>query len=210
MYLYVLYQVALNKSIESLIFSSFFGEQAKSFLPPTPSTFCPRANWKSRHTVRISLRAEPQKEKCPFHFRKSPPPRKSEKARNIFFLGLPSEARRWRGFRGAYDSIQNHHALRAWHIVSDFGNRCELGTIKTPKQNSTAFSKPNGGTREARPTDFPPFFQTNSDSRLRRDGLFFRQEAGANQKQFWLIVFALIQKRIFAILNLRPHSDCLF
>jgi hypothetical protein len=29
-------------------------------------------------------RAEPQKEKCPFHFRKNHPPRKSEKARNIF------------------------------------------------------------------------------------------------------------------------------
>src|SRR3989338_8091406 len=63
-------------------------------------------------------------------------------------------------------------ALRAWHI-SDFGNRCELGKIETPKQNLTAFSKPNRGTREARPTDFPPFFQSNSDSRLRPEGIFF-------------------------------------
>src|SRR3989344_5620285 len=56
---------------------------------------------------------------------------------------------------------------------------------RAPKQNSTAFSKPEGGTREARPTDFPPFFQTNSDSRLRRDGLFFCQEAGASQRFLW-------------------------
>ena len=27
-----------------------------------------------------------------------------------------------------------------------------------PKQNLTAFSKPEGGTRFARPTDFPPIF----------------------------------------------------
>ena len=39
-----------------------------------------------------------------------------------------------------------------------FENRFELGTINTPIQNSTAFSKPEGGTREARPTDFPPIF----------------------------------------------------
>src|SRR3990167_894026 len=54
-----------------------------------------------------------------------------------------------------------------------------------PEQNLTAFSKPEGGTREARPTGFPPFFQTNSDSRLRRDGGFFRQETGASQRFLW-------------------------
>ena len=56
---------------------------------------------------------------------------------------------------------------------------------RAPIQNEAAFSKPESGTREARPTDFPPFFQTNSDSRLRRDGLFFRQEAGASQRFLW-------------------------
>jgi len=41
-------------------------------------------------------------------------PRENQKSKeHFFFLGLPSEARRWRGFRGAYDSIQSHHALRA-------------------------------------------------------------------------------------------------
>jgi len=70
---------------------------------------------------------------------------------------------------------------------------------RAPKQNLTAFSKPEGGTREARPTDFPPFFQTNSDSRLRRDGLFFRQEAGAKSECNFDIVFALIQKEFLLL-----------
>src|SRR3989344_603612 len=56
---------------------------------------------------------------------------------------------------------------------------------RAPIQNEAAFSKRERGPREARPTDFPPFFQTNSDSRLRRDGLFFRQEAGASQRFLW-------------------------
>ena len=33
---------------------------------------------------------------------------------------------------------------------------------RAPIQNEAAFSKPESGTREARPTDFPPFSQTNS------------------------------------------------
>ena len=51
-------------------------------------------------------KAEPQKEKCPFHFRKKSTPAKNQKSKeHFFFLGLPSEARRWRGFRGAYDLV---------------------------------------------------------------------------------------------------------
>src|SRR3990167_1361182 len=33
-------------------------------------------------------RAEPQKENCPFHFRKNPPPRKSEKQGTFFLFGV--------------------------------------------------------------------------------------------------------------------------
>jgi len=136
---------------------------------------------KPRHTARILGGQNPKKKNVLSILEKITPAKIRKSKEHFFFLGLPSEARRWRGFRGAYDLVSNHHALRAWHI-SDFGNRCELGTIKTPRQNLTAFSKPEGGTREARPTDFPPFSQTNSDSRLRRDGLFFRQEAGAKSE----------------------------
>ena len=63
-----------------------------------------------------------------------------------------------------------------------------------PLGNSSVFWKPKCGTREARPTDFPPFFQTNSDSRLRRDGLFFRQETGAKSEAILTHSICLIQK----------------
>src|SRR3989339_1028585 len=53
------------------------------------------------------------KEKCPFLFRRNRSRANPKSKEHFFFLGLPSEARRWRGFRGAYDSIQSHHALRA-------------------------------------------------------------------------------------------------
>jgi len=53
------------------------------------------------------------KEKCPFLFRRNWSRANPKSKEHFFFLGLPSEARRWRGFRGAYDSIQSHHALRA-------------------------------------------------------------------------------------------------
>jgi len=43
---------------------------------------------KPRHTARISLRVEPQKEKCPFHFRKNPPPRKSKEQGTFFLFGV--------------------------------------------------------------------------------------------------------------------------
>ena len=33
-------------------------------------------------------RAEPQKEKCPFHFRKNPPPRKSKEQGTFFLFGV--------------------------------------------------------------------------------------------------------------------------
>jgi len=86
------------------------------------------------------------------------------------------------GTMRAYDLVSGHHALRAWHII-DFGNRFELGTINTPIQNSTAFSKPKGGTREARPTDFPPpFSQTNSEFLARWRALIFRRGGGSKSE----------------------------
>src|SRR3990167_9087939 len=57
--------------------------------------------------------------------------------------------------------------------------------LMAPKQNLTAFSKPEGGTREARPTDFPPFFQTNSEFLARWRALIFRQGGGSSQRFLW-------------------------
>ena len=87
---------------------------------------------KPLHTARILGGQNPKKKNVLSILEKIHPREKSKEQGTFFFLGLPSEARRWRGFRGAYDLIQSHHALRAWHIT-DFENRFGLGTIDTPE-----------------------------------------------------------------------------
>src|SRR3989344_827647 len=54
-----------------------------------------------------------------------------------------------------------------------------------PIQNSTAFSKPEGGTREARPKDSRRIFQTNSEFLARWRALIFRQGGGSSQRFLW-------------------------
>src|SRR3990167_8844496 len=93
---------------------------------------------KPRHTARILGGQNPKKKDVLSILEKITPAKNQKSKEHFFFLGLPSEARRWRGFRRAYDFCQSHHASGACHIVC-FGNRCELGTIETPKQNLTAF-----------------------------------------------------------------------
>jgi len=133
------------------------------------------------HALPEYLEGRTPKEKHPFLFQKKLHPRQIRNARSVFSFGVAGVLASAWGFLRAYGAVSSHHARGACEVI-DFGNRCELGTIETPEQNLTAFSKPNGGTHEARPTDFPPFFQTNSDSRLRRNGLFFRQETGAKSE----------------------------
>jgi len=54
------------------------------------NSFCKTSSaLKPRHTARISLRAEPQKEKCPFHFQEKLHPRQIKRARNIFLWCPP-------------------------------------------------------------------------------------------------------------------------
>src|SRR3989338_710211 len=147
--------------------------------------------------------AAKQNQKFPFHFLSAPPPpppQEKKKGKENFLGLLPrpqgaGEARRIR----AYGLVSSHHARGACDIIC-FESKCELGTIETPEQNLTAFSKPEGGTREARPTDFPPFFQTNSAPPLGRDGGFFRQEAGVKSEPI-LTNFALpeIQKEFLSL-----------
>jgi len=120
------------------------------------------------------------------------------KARNIFSFWGCRVKRGGGGTIRAYDLVSSHHALRAWHIT-DFGNRFELGTINTPIQNSTAFSKPEGGTREARPTDFPPFFQTNSEFLARWRALIFRRGGGSKSEAILTNSICLIQKEFLLL-----------
>jgi len=120
------------------------------------------------HALPEYLEGRTPKEKHPFLFQEKIHPRQARNARRVFsFGGAGVLASAW-GF------------LR----IICFGNRFELGTINTPIQNSTAFSKPKGGTREARPTDFPPFSQTNSEFLCAGAHLFFAEEEVRNQKQF--------------------------
>src|SRR3989344_4345956 len=126
-------------------------------------------------------------------FKKNFTPAKSEK-QETFFFGVAGVLASARGF------------LR----IICFESRFELGTIKTPIQNSTAFSKPEGGTREARPTDFPPFFQTNSEFLARWRALIFRRGGGSKSEAILTHSICFDTKRIFAILNLPPPKIAYF
>src|SRR3989344_1258818 len=78
------------------------------------------------------------KEKHPFLFQKKSTPAKIRKARNIFSFWGCRVKRGGGGTIRAYEAVSSHHALRTWHI-SDFGNRCEFGTIQTPRKNKRLF-----------------------------------------------------------------------
>jgi len=69
-----------------------------------------------------------------------------------------------------------------------------------PKQNSTAFSKPEGGTREARPKDSRRIPPTNSEFLARWRALIFRRGGGSKSEAI-LTAFALpeIQKEFLLL-----------
>ena len=132
--------------------------------------------------MKILLTAK-QNQKFPFHFQKKLVARKSEKQGTFFIFGVAGVLASAWGF------------LR----IICFESRFELGTINTPIQNSTAFSKPKGGTREARPTDFPPFFQTNSEFLARWRALIFRQGGGSKSEAILTNSICLIQKEFLLL-----------
>src|SRR3989338_7508858 len=95
---------------------------------------------KPRHTARILGGQNPKKKNVLSILEKIHPRENQKSKEHFFFLGLPSEARRWRGFRRAYGLISSHHALRACHIIY-FGNRGEFGTIETPDDTFPIFGR---------------------------------------------------------------------
>src|SRR3989339_365339 len=154
------------------------------------------------HALPEYLEGRTPKEKHPFLFQKKFHPRQIRNARSVFSFGVAGVLASAWGFLRAYGAVSSHHARGACEGITSlcFGNRCEFGTINTPKQNLTAFSKPEGGTREARPTDFPPFFQTNSEFLARWRALIFRQGGGSKSEAI-LTNFALpeIQKEFLLL-----------
>ena len=142
-----------------------------------------------------------QNQKFPFHFLSAPPtpPAENLKLRKENFWFLPATEGSGRGAQiGAYDSISLHHARGACDIIC-FGSRCEFGTIETPKWNLAVENQPRSGRAEGTPTLFRPFSPMNSDSRLRRDGLFFRQETGAKSEAILTNSICLIQKEFLSL-----------
>src|SRR3990167_5670965 len=91
---------------------------------------------KPRHTARILGGQNPKKKNVLSILEKITPAKNQKSKEHFFFLGLPSEARRWRGFRGAYDLVSSHHVLRAWHISSrkKFAQRIQLHHIQKLRQ----------------------------------------------------------------------------
>src|SRR3989338_4824292 len=70
-------------------------------LPPPP---CRPGPHYPRHTARILGGQNPKKKNVLSILEKAPPAKKKSKE-HFFFLGLPSGARWWWGFRGAYNLI---------------------------------------------------------------------------------------------------------
>ena len=102
---------------------------AKSF--PPENSFGKTESALKPHALPEYLEGRTPKEKHPFLFQKKSGARKIRNARSVFSFGVAGVLASAWGFRGAYDSIQSHHALRACHIIC-FGSRCEFGTIETP------------------------------------------------------------------------------
>ena len=100
-----------------------------------------RVRIEAPRTARILGGQNPER-KTPFPFSEKIHPRQTRNARSVFSFGVAGVLASAWGFLRAYDFGQNHHASGACHIVSDFGNRCELGTIKTRKK---IFTRRNAG-----------------------------------------------------------------
>ena len=154
------------------------------------------------HALPRNFLGRTPKEKHPFLFQKKFHPRQIRNARSVFSFGVAGVLASAWGFLRAYGAVSSHHARGACEVITSlcFGNRCEFGTIQTPKWNLAVENQPRSGRAVGTPTLFRPFSPMNSDSRLRRDGLFFRQEAGAKSEAI-LTNFALpeIQKEFLLL-----------
>src|SRR3989338_961599 len=158
---------------------------AKSFSPE--NSFGKTESALKPHALPEYLEGRTPKEKHPFLFQEKIHPRQIRNARSVFSFGVAGVLASAWGFLGAYGAVSSHHARGACEVITSlcFGNRCEFGTIETPEWNLAVENQPRSGRAVGTPTLFRPFSPMNSDSRLRRDGGFFRQETGASQRFLW-------------------------
>ena len=177
-------------------------EAKRKILSPRKKDFRFAESVLKPHALPEYLEGRTPKEKHPFLFQKKFHPRQIRNARSVFSFGVAGVLASAWGFLRAYGAVSSHHARGACEVITSlcFGNRCEFGTIETPKWNLAVENQPRSGRAVGTPTLFRPFSPMNSDSRLRRDGLFFRQEAGAKSEAI-LTNFALpeIQKEFLLL-----------
>jgi len=159
-------------------------EAKRKILSPRKTDFRFAESVLKPHALPEYLEGRTPKEKHPFLFQERIHPRQIRNARSVFSFGVAGVLASAWGF------------LR----IICFENRFELGTINTPKQNRAAFLKPTCGTREARPTDSPPFSPTNSEFLARWRALIFRQGGGSKSEAI-LTKFSLpeIQKEFLLL-----------
>ena len=130
--------------------TKFGGENPQSETRPhsSPDPSCgreiSRVHIEAPRTARILGRQNPKKKKCPFRFRKNPPPRKSKEQGTFFLFGVAGVLASAWGFLRAYDLVSPHHARGACDIIC-FGNRCEFGTIETLNTKPAMYNIVPGG-----------------------------------------------------------------
>src|SRR3989338_9211153 len=158
-------------------------EAKRKILSPRKKDFRFAESVLKPHALPEYLEGRTPKEKHPFLFQKKFHPRQIRNARSVFSFGVAGVLASAWGF------------LR----IICFESRFELCTINTPTQNSTAFSKPEGGAREGRPTGFPPFFQTDSEFLARWRAPVFSQGGGSKSEAILTNSIYLIQKEFLLL-----------
>ena len=175
-------------------------EAKRKILSPRKKDFRFAESALKPHALPEYLEGRTPKEKHPFLFQEKIHPRQIRNARSVFSFGVAGVLASAWGFLRAYASVSLHHARGACEVITSlcFGNRCEFGTIETPKWNLAVENQLRSGRAVGTPTLFRPFSPMNSKNfglhRRRRCALFFRQEAGSHQMQFWNLFCPKIQK----------------
>ena len=116
------------------------GNQSKFWQILSPeNSFAKTSSALKPHALPEYLEGRTPKEKHPFLFQEKSHPRQIRNARSVFSFGVAGVLASAWGFLRAYDSVLLHHARGACEVITSlcFGNRCELGTIQTPRPSES-------------------------------------------------------------------------
>src|SRR3989344_4510563 len=118
-------------------------EAKRKILSPRKKDFRFAESVLKPHALSEYLEDRTPKEKHSFLFQKKFHPRQTRNARSVFSFGVAGVLASAWGFLRAYRAVSLHYARGACDI-SCFGNRCELGTIETPKLTCLEMTAPRG------------------------------------------------------------------